>query len=72
MAAKIRLMGAAEIRDRLGVSDQRVQQIAHRRTFPEPYATLAMGSIWAATDVEAWIAVNRPHLAQQAGQDDEP
>lgn len=72
VAAKIRLMGAREIAERLGVSDQRVQQLVHRRSFPEPYAVLKMGSIWAASDVEAWIAANRPHLAEEPGRPEEP
>ena len=65
-------MGAAEIGERLGVSAQRTQQLIWRRDFPEPYQRLKMGSIWNAADVEAWIKANRPHLAQQAGQDEEP
>jgi prophage regulatory protein len=69
---KIRLVGAKEIADRLGVSRLRAQQIIHRRGFPEPYAVLAMGSIWAAEDVEQWIKVHRPHLAEQPGQPEEP
>ncbi|BEL07783.1 hypothetical protein Q0Z83_059740 [Actinoplanes sichuanensis] len=72
MAAKIRLMGAREIADRLNVSRLRAQQIIHKRGFPEPYAVLAMGSVWAATDVEEWIKVHRPHLAEEAGKPEAP
>jgi prophage regulatory protein len=66
---KIRLMGAKEIQDRLGVSRQRAYQLVQRRDFPAPYQTLAMGSIWDSADVEAWIRERRPHLA--AGQVEE-
>jgi prophage regulatory protein len=62
MAGKIRLMGAAEIQARLGVSRQRAYQLVSRRDFPEPYQVLAMGSIWLESDVEAWISKHRPHL----------
>lgn len=59
---KIRLMGAAEIQERLKVGRARAYQIVSRRGFPEPYAVLKMGSVWNAEDVEAWIRENRPHL----------
>jgi len=61
---KIRFMGAAEIGERLGVGRNRVYQITRDRDFPEPYQTFAMGSIWLAEDVEAWIAAHRPALAE--------
>ncbi|WP_212990889.1 helix-turn-helix transcriptional regulator [Actinoplanes auranticolor] len=57
---KIRLMGAHEIRMRLGgISRQRVYQITNRSNFPEPTADLAQGKIWLTGDVEAWIAQHR-------------
>lgn len=62
----IRLMGTAEIADRLGVTAARVHQIADsvKREFPRPIATLRMGQVWLRDDVEAWIAANRPELAE--------
>lgn len=57
------LMGAAEIGERLGVSRQRVQQLAARPDFPKPYRVLAMGKVWNSADVEAWISEHRPDLA---------
>lgn len=62
--AKIRFMGAKEIGDRLGVGRSRAHAITRDRDFPEPYQTLAMGSIWTEGDVEAWIKVHRPALAE--------
>lgn len=59
---KITLMGTAEISRRLKVSRERAYQLVNRRDFPEPYQRLAMGQVWDAADVEAWIVVNRPHL----------
>ncbi|WP_239382678.1 AlpA family transcriptional regulator [Frankia sp. CIT1] len=53
-------MGAAEIGKRLGVSRQRVSQLAQDPTFPKPVADLAAGRIWETADVERWIAEHRP------------
>ncbi|WP_328468807.1 DNA-binding protein [Actinoplanes sp. NBC_00393] len=56
----LRLMGAHEIRVRIGrISRQRVYQLARRPDFPAPVADLAQGKIWLADDVEAWIAARR-------------
>jgi len=55
-------MGTAEIRSRLRISRERAYQLVNRKGFPEPVARLAMGQVWLASDVEAWIKVNRPHL----------
>ena len=55
----LRLVGAHEIRDLLGVSRQRVYQLAGRSDFPKPVATLAQGKIWALADIEAWIGARR-------------
>ena len=60
MAKSIRLMGAHEVRVRLGgVSRQRAYQITSRKDFPEPVADLAQGKVWAAEDVEAWMKIHR-------------
>jgi len=56
----IRLMGAHEIRLRLGgVSRQRAYQITSRADFPAPVADLAQGKVWATEDVEAWMKAHR-------------
>ncbi|WFE42528.1 DNA-binding protein [Micromonospora sp. WMMD998] len=60
-----RLMGAYEIRTRLGVSRQRVEQLMKRLDWPEPYETLATGRVWRTEDIEAWIREHRPHLDEQ-------
>ncbi|WP_250034938.1 helix-turn-helix transcriptional regulator [Paractinoplanes maris] len=64
---KVVLMGAGEIRRRLGISRQRVQQIITRKDFPDPYQELEMGKVWDAVDVERWIATYRPQLNQEDG-----
>ena len=60
----MRLMGQTEIRARLGYSRQRVYILTGRRDFPAPRWELAMGKIWWAEDVEAWIRENRTDLAE--------
>jgi prophage regulatory protein len=60
----MRLVGAQQIAAMLGgVSRQRVYQITTRKGFPDPVATLAMGRVWLAEDVERWIEAKRPELA---------
>jgi prophage regulatory protein len=62
MTKQIRLMGAHEIRVRLGgISRQRVYQITSRTDFPAAAADLTQGKVWLAEDVEKWIAERRPH-----------
>jgi prophage regulatory protein len=62
----IRLMGTAEIADRLGVTTARVGQITDsvKLGFPRPLARLRMGQVWLADDVEAWIREHRPEIAE--------
>lgn len=48
------LMGVAEIAQLLGVSRQRVTQLAKAEGFPRPVASLAAGPVWESADVEAW------------------
>jgi prophage regulatory protein len=61
---KIRLMGAWEIQQALGVGRARTQQIVNRKGFPDPYQTLRMGSVWDEEVVMAWISDHRPELAE--------
>jgi predicted DNA-binding transcriptional regulator AlpA len=49
------LVGAREIADMLGVSPQRVHQLASAPDFPKPLAVLSAGMIWDRADIEAWI-----------------
>ncbi|MCA2216981.1 helix-turn-helix transcriptional regulator [Jidongwangia harbinensis] len=55
----LRLVGAHEIRKLIGVSRQRVYQLARRPDFPKPVAKLTQGKIWNLNDVEEWISVER-------------
>ncbi len=48
------LVGAAEIGVMLGISRQRVQQLADKPGFPAPTVVLSMGKVWHADDVRRW------------------
>lgn len=62
----LRLMGAHEIRVRLGgISRQRVYQITSRPDFPKPAADLLQGKVLLAEDVDAWITAKRPQLTDR-------
>jgi prophage regulatory protein len=50
------LVAAHEIATMLGVSRQRVSQLATSEGFPEPAAILTVGRIWLREDIEAWAA----------------
>jgi len=63
MTKQQRLMGDKEIQKRLRLSRQRIQQLAQQSDFPAPYDELAMGRIWLARDIEAWIRAHRPDRA---------
>jgi len=43
----------------LGLSRQRVHQLAARSDFPRPVAELAQGKVWALADIQAWISTHR-------------
>ena len=49
------LMGAAEAARELGVSRQRVNQLAQTGSFPKPVAVLDAGRIWLAADIRDWM-----------------
>ena len=64
MAHGYRVMGAAEIADRLRVTRQRAYQLAREKGFPDPRFHLAMGQVWDADDIEEWVRAHRPDLAE--------
>lgn len=49
-----RLVGAFEIAAMLGVTRQRVHQLAVLPDFPAPLAHLASGKVWEREAVEEW------------------
>jgi len=48
------LVGATDIARALGVSRQRVYQLAHQPGFPQPAARLARGALWNRGEIEVW------------------
>lgn len=52
------LLGVAEIAELLGVSRQRVHQLAARDDFPRPTAELSAGKVWDAAAIERWQAAS--------------
>lgn len=48
------LAGTHEIAAMLGVSRQRVLQLAGTPGFPAPAARLKVGQVWVKADVERW------------------
>lgn len=60
------MVGVAEIAELLGVSRQRVNQLASSYAdFPEPEADLAAGRVWSREAVEGWLAL---HPERKAGR----
>jgi predicted DNA-binding transcriptional regulator AlpA len=53
-----RLIGISAIARRLGVSRQRVHVLVTHDGFPAPAHDLDTGRVWAAQDVEQWIAAH--------------
>lgn len=50
------LVAAAEIADMLGLSRQRISQLAASPGFPKPWTELRMGKIWLADDIRDWAS----------------
>ena len=48
------LMGVAEVSALLGVSRQRVTQLAKVEGFPAPASRLASGPVWESADIDRW------------------
>ncbi|WP_460871842.1 helix-turn-helix transcriptional regulator [Nocardioides pakistanensis] len=53
------LVGTHEIAAMLGVSRQRVLQLAATDGFPAPVARLKAGNIWVKADIEEWAETRR-------------
>ncbi len=50
------LVGVSEVGGLLGVSRQRVDQLAKAyEDFPAPVAELASGRVWRRQDIKAWL-----------------
>jgi predicted DNA-binding transcriptional regulator AlpA len=56
----IKLAGVHEIAAELGLSKQRVHQLAGQSDFPRPVAVLQAGSIWDLDEIAHWRNEHRP------------
>ncbi len=63
------LVGLTEIAAMLGVSRQRVHQLAQGADFPRPIADLASGRVWETVAVAQWISA-RPGGTSGAQESD--
>jgi predicted DNA-binding transcriptional regulator AlpA len=66
-AAVVNLVSTVEIAELLGVSRQRVDQLARTADFPAPTAELAVGRVWLRDDVIEW-AIRTGRLTDGAGR----
>lgn len=60
-------MGASEIARLLGVSRQRVQQLAQRPDIPEPVVVLDMGKVWRPPTSTSGSRNTGQHRPTEAG-----
>ena len=65
----VKLMGVWEIAQRLGVGRQRAGILAKQKGFPDPVAVPDLAHAQHGDQVEAWIAANRPELAEEPETD---
>lgn len=64
------VLGLTEIAEYLGISRQRVHQLAKTDGFPEPLARLRQGNVWLLEDVEQWASKTGRSQSAQSPQDD--
>lgn len=58
------LVGAHEIGRMLGLSRQRVNQLAATPDFPKPDVVLAMGKVWKTDQIREWAAAHKRDVAE--------
>ncbi len=66
----LHLLGQAEMAKLLGVSRQRITQLAAKPWFPAPVARLTMGAVWELADIQQMAAETGRTLHPQALQCD--
>ena len=62
----VQLVGVAEVAARLGISAERVRQLAKAKQLPEPVGQLGRQMVWQWRDVETW-ATREGRLPDDAG-----
>ena len=60
------LVGASEIGELLGVTRQRIDQLAKEPGFPAPTVELAAGRVWVKEDVEEWARATGREIKAEA------
>lgn len=67
---RVRLWGAWEIQNALGVGRTRARELMHRKGFPDPVDDeMRRGPVWYEDEVRDWIAENRPAIAEDPESD---
>ena len=57
------LVGATEVAGILGVTRQRVHQLAMASGFPRPEAELSAGNIWNREEIDRWVEAHRDQFS---------
>lgn len=58
-----RLLSTSDVGRRLGVGRERGRQIVNRDDFPDAKQQVGRTRLWRSSDVEKWVAENRPERA---------
>lgn len=64
------LVTRAELARRLGVSGERVRQLAERPHFPAPLGRVGQALVWRWADIEQWAKQRGRTIAAPAGAHD--
>ena len=58
------LVTGAEAARRLGISRERLRQLATREDFPAPLGVLGRATVWRASDIAEWAAAHERTYSQ--------
>ncbi|GAA2696622.1 DNA-binding protein [Actinoplanes palleronii] len=62
---RLRLWGAWEIQDALGVGRSRARELMYKKGFPDPVDDeMRRGPVWFEDEVREWIRANRETVAE--------
>ena len=68
VGARIELVIAADLAERLGISPQRVHVLTNSPGFPKPLGKLGRSSVWRWSSVERWARDTGRLAAASAGE----
>lgn len=69
------LLGAAAVADRLGVSRERVRQLAQHESFPQPIRVRINGGeqpLWIGDEIDLWARRRKERLKKRAQRGTRP